>query len=96
MAAILEMLGRLRMRSNTPFSDLMKQNPGSQRGATWVYFGYQQGKGLREMRTYCRACNTPCVFFTWDRESPSQESPSAALPDIHSIQDLRLENPEQA
>ena len=96
MAAILEMLGRLRMRRNTSFSDLIKQNPRSRRGATWVYFGYHQDKGLHEMCTYCRTSNTPCVFFTWDRGSPSQKSLHPALPDIYSIQDLILENPEQA
>lgn len=96
LAAILEMLGRLQMRSHTSLKALIKQTPGPQRGATWVYFGYHQDKGLYEMSTYCRAANAPCVFFTWDREALSLKSPSAAMPDMRSIQDLILDNLEQA
>jgi uncharacterized protein (DUF58 family) len=96
LAAMLEILGRLQMRCHTRFEALMKQAAGSQRGATWVYFGHHQDKGLDEVHAYCRTFNTPCVFFIWDGESASQQNPSAAIPDIHLIQDLRpdtVENP---
>jgi uncharacterized protein (DUF58 family) len=95
LAAILEMLGRLQMKSHTEFKALINQTPGSQRGATWVYFSYRQDNDLYKMHVYCRAVNTPCLFFTWDRESPWQKSPLTNLPNIHSIQALRLDNPEQ-
>lgn len=96
LAAMLEMLGRLQMRSHTSFKVLIKQTPDLQRGTTWVYFGYHQDKGLYEVHTYCRAFNTPCVCFTWDRESSSLENPSTAMPYVHSIHDLRLATLEQA
>lgn len=96
LAAILEMLGRLRTRSHSSLSTLIRQNRGSQRGATWVYFGYHQDKGLHEMRAYCLEINIPCMFYTWYRELSSQKGPSEAISNIYSIQDLRLENLEQA
>lgn len=96
LAAILEMLGRLRMRSHTAFKVVIKQTPGSLRGATWVYFGYRQDKGLHEIHTYCRTFNNPCLCYVWDRESSPMKNPSAADPAIHSIQDLRLDAMEQA
>jgi uncharacterized protein (DUF58 family) len=95
LAAILEILGRLQMRSHTSFKTLIKKTPGMQRGATWVYFSYHQDKNLDEMRTYCRTVNIPCVFFTWDQEASPRKSSSVSLPDIHSIQDLRPPNLEQ-
>jgi uncharacterized protein (DUF58 family) len=95
LAAILEMLGRLQMKCHTVFKALINQTPGSQLAATWAYFGYRQDKRLYEMHAYCRAVNTPCLFFTWDRESPWQKSSPTTLPDIHSIQALRADSLEQ-
>lgn len=95
LAAILEILGRLQMKRHTAFKALINQTPDLQRGATWVYFGYRKDKGLYEMHTYCRAVNTTCVFFTWNRESLWQKNPPTTLPDIHGIQDLRPDNLEQ-
>jgi len=92
LSGILEMLGRLQLRSQDNMMSIMKQAGPSLGGITWAYFCYQPDKESQEMHTYCKAANAPFIPFGWNQNEASGEKDMAAFPYVHNIQALILMN----
>jgi len=95
LTGILEMLGRLQMRSHRSLASVVKRTPGSQRGATWTYFCFQPDKSSCEIHADCRSSNTPFVLFAWNPESATGKNRIAVSPEVYSIKEIRMDEREQ-
>ncbi len=94
LTTILEILGRIQMRSQGGISSLMQKFHGLQSGASWACFCYRPGKTTDLVATYANTFNTPMVRFVWQVASPPGDELDVALSDVVRIKDIHMDSSE--
>ena len=88
LADILEVLGRLQMRSNMNWASLMQEISGLRQGISWVYCCYESSRESQQMRALCHKNNATLTLLAWRPNPKIEDGTHPGMTDICHIRDV--------
>ncbi|MCG6911296.1 MAG: DUF58 domain-containing protein [Deltaproteobacteria bacterium] len=90
LSAILEILGRVQMKSRGPLLPMVSLIPGPQRFATWACFCFQNDGATDAMRARCGSGSMRFALFAWHLNASGHGLRHVKPPHTHLIRTLIL------
>jgi len=96
LPAIMEVLARLQIMQYKPMKRIIRQAPFKQRGVSCAIFSYACGKDTDELKHILRERHIPVSTFACHSHLAPAPAQQQTMTDVHSIDDIRLQEEPQA